>query len=90
VNFATDPAAQAFRAEVRVFLRDRLPPDLAARTLRGYHARKQDMIAWTRILHAHGWSAPHWPRQVRPERSCAPHGARRHRESRSWAAASRA
>ena len=36
---------------------------MAARTLRGYHARKPDMIAWTRILHAHGWSAPHWPRE---------------------------
>src|SRR5205085_953054 len=63
MNFAPDPAQQAFRADVRAFLRDRLPADLAARTLRGYHARKPDMIAWTRILHARGWSAPHWPRE---------------------------
>src|SRR5439155_3944819 len=63
MNFAPDTAAQAFRAEVRAFLREHLPPDMAARTLRGYHARKPDMIAWTRILHAHGWSAPHWPRE---------------------------
>jgi alkylation response protein AidB-like acyl-CoA dehydrogenase len=61
MNFAPDLAAQAFRDEVRAFLRERLPLDMAARTLRGYHARKPDMIAWTRILHAHGWSAPHWP-----------------------------
>ena len=63
MNFAPDLAAQAFRAEVRAFLREHLPADMAARTLRGYHARKPDMIAWTRILHAHGWSAPHWPRE---------------------------
>jgi alkylation response protein AidB-like acyl-CoA dehydrogenase len=63
MNFEPDLAAQAFRNEVRAFLREHLSADMAARTLRGYHARKQDMIDWTRILHAHGWSAPHWPRE---------------------------
>jgi alkylation response protein AidB-like acyl-CoA dehydrogenase len=63
MNFSPDLEAGAFRAEVRAFLREHLPPGMAARTLRGYHARKDDMIAWTRILHAHGWSAPHWPRE---------------------------
>ncbi|HEX6704645.1 MAG TPA: acyl-CoA dehydrogenase family protein [Albitalea sp.] len=63
MNFAPDTAAESFRAEVRAFLREHLPADLAARTLRGYHARKEDMLGWTRILHARGWSAPHWPRE---------------------------
>jgi alkylation response protein AidB-like acyl-CoA dehydrogenase len=63
MNFAPDAQAEAFRAEVRAFLRAHLPPEMAARTLRGYHGRKDDMIGWTRILHAHGWSAPHWPRE---------------------------
>ena len=63
MNFAPDLAAEAFRVDVRAFLREHLPPDMAARTLRGFHARKPDMIAWTRILHARGWSAPHWPRE---------------------------
>jgi alkylation response protein AidB-like acyl-CoA dehydrogenase len=61
MNFAPDPAIEAFRGEVRAFLAQALPPDLAARTLRAFHARKADMVAWTRILHARGWSAPHWP-----------------------------
>ena len=61
MNFARDPAIDAFRDEVRGFLRAHLPADTAARTLRGYHAAKADMIAWTRTLHARGWSAPHWP-----------------------------
>ena len=61
MNFVPDPAIAAFRAEVRDFLRDHLPADMARRTLRGYHALKSDMVAWTRILHARGWSAPHWP-----------------------------
>jgi alkylation response protein AidB-like acyl-CoA dehydrogenase len=61
MNFEPDPASAAFRAEVRAFLRNRLPPEMARRTLRGYHARKADMVAWTRILHERRWSAPHWP-----------------------------
>ena len=61
MNFRPDPAIEAFRAEVRAFLRDALPPAMATRSLRGYHAPKADMVAWTRILHARGWSAPHWP-----------------------------
>jgi alkylation response protein AidB-like acyl-CoA dehydrogenase len=61
MNFDRDPAIAAFRADVRAFLHDRLPPEMAQRTLRGYHARKADMVDWTRILHARGWSAPHWP-----------------------------
>jgi alkylation response protein AidB-like acyl-CoA dehydrogenase len=63
MNFEPDTEAEHFRSEVRAFLREQLPPELAARTLRGYHARKDDMLAWTRILHARGWSAPHWPRE---------------------------
>jgi alkylation response protein AidB-like acyl-CoA dehydrogenase len=63
MNFRPDAAAEAFRAEVRAFLREQLPAEMATRTRRGYHARKDDMIAWTRILHARGWSAPHWPRE---------------------------
>ena len=61
MNFEADPALAAFRAEVRAFLRDALPQALARRTLRGWHATRADMVAWTRILHARGWSAPHWP-----------------------------
>src|SRR5438477_5011984 len=63
MNFSPVHEAEAFRAEVRAFLREHLPPEMAARTLRGYHASKADMIGWTRILHARGWSAPHWPRE---------------------------
>jgi alkylation response protein AidB-like acyl-CoA dehydrogenase len=61
MNFERDPAIDAFRDEVRGFLREHLSADLARRTLRGYHPLKSDMVAWTRILHARGWSAPHWP-----------------------------
>src|SRR5688572_4148590 len=61
MNFDRDPAIEVFRNEVIDFLRGQLPPAMAQRTLRGFHATKADMQAWTRILHARGWSAPHWP-----------------------------
>ncbi|HEX4583765.1 MAG TPA: acyl-CoA dehydrogenase family protein [Burkholderiaceae bacterium] len=61
MNFAPDPGAEAFCAEVRNFLHAHLPAAMAARTLRGFHAPKSDIMTWTRILHARGWSAPHWP-----------------------------
>lgn len=61
MDFTRDPADDAFREEVRAFLRAHLPRDMARRTLRGYHATKADMQDWTRILHRKGWSAPVWP-----------------------------
>jgi alkylation response protein AidB-like acyl-CoA dehydrogenase len=56
------PADHSFRQEVRGFLREHLPTDMAAR---GYHGftppSKQDLQRWNRILFEKGWSAPHWP-----------------------------
>lgn len=56
---AFDP--QQFRAEVRAFCRDSLPPDLAAKSRRHEYFSKEDRIRWQRILHARGWYAGHWP-----------------------------
>jgi alkylation response protein AidB-like acyl-CoA dehydrogenase len=63
MDFHLNPADEAFREEVRAFLRENLPEEMARRNLRGFHPTKADMQAWTRILHARGWSAPHWPVQ---------------------------
>src|SRR5439155_10511385 len=52
---------EVFRAEVRAFLRECLPPEMARRNLRDFHPTKADMQTWTRILRRKGWSAPHWP-----------------------------
>jgi alkylation response protein AidB-like acyl-CoA dehydrogenase len=55
-------ADELFREEVRAFLREHLPGDLAAR---GYHGfappTKQDLQRWNRILFEKRWAAPHWP-----------------------------
>jgi alkylation response protein AidB-like acyl-CoA dehydrogenase len=63
MNFDIDPADVAFRAEVRNFLRENLPPEMAARNKRGFHFSRDDMRVWTKVLNRKGWSGPNWPRE---------------------------
>jgi len=62
VNFELDPADEAFREEVRAFIRTHLTADMAERNASGYHFRRKDMAWWTRLLYDHGWAGPNWPR----------------------------
>jgi pimeloyl-CoA dehydrogenase len=57
------PEQRAFRDDVRAFIRDRLPADIRERLRAGNFPRKQDIIAWQRILNERGWAAPHWPKR---------------------------
>lgn len=61
MDFRLDPANEAFREEVRAFLREKLPADIASRARRGYHPVREDVRAWSRIVYEHGWAAPNWP-----------------------------
>ncbi|MCD0504322.1 acyl-CoA dehydrogenase family protein [Bordetella petrii] len=61
LNFT--PEEEAFRAEVRAFLADKLPPELARKVREHHHLSKADMEAWHAILNAQGWLASHWPRE---------------------------
>ncbi len=51
----------AFRVEVRDFFRTALPASIRQKLVEGRHAGKEDLVTWTRILHAKGWAVPHWP-----------------------------
>ncbi len=57
------PEEAAFREEVRAFIADNLPRDIKERLRLGYSARKEDTIAWQRILNRKGWAAYSWPRE---------------------------
>jgi alkylation response protein AidB-like acyl-CoA dehydrogenase len=57
------PEETAFREEVRGFIRDNLPAETRERMRLGYPPRKQDTIAWMRILNAQGWAAFNWPKE---------------------------
>ncbi|MDB5737551.1 MAG: acyl-CoA dehydrogenase [Sphingomonas bacterium] len=52
---------EAFREEVRAFLRDKLPARLAEKVRTGKRLTKADMEAWHTILNDRGWLANHWP-----------------------------
>ena len=51
----------AFRQEVRAFVRAELPASIRRKIVAGRHPSKDDMVRWTRLLAAKGWSVPHWP-----------------------------
>jgi alkylation response protein AidB-like acyl-CoA dehydrogenase len=53
----------AFRDELRAFIRDNLPADIAERLRQGHSSRKEDIIAWQRILNKKGWAAYSWPKE---------------------------
>ncbi|SCZ01229.1 acyl-CoA dehydrogenase family protein [Microvirga guangxiensis] len=53
----------AFREEVRAFLASELPDDISGWILSGELARREDTIAWARILHRRGWGGYTWPRK---------------------------
>ena len=63
MNLELSAADLAFQAEVRDFVRNALPPEVAERNRRLVHLPKQDYITWHRLLHKRGWGAPNWPKE---------------------------
>jgi alkylation response protein AidB-like acyl-CoA dehydrogenase len=52
---------QAFRDEVRSFLREQLSPDISDKVLNGYELGREDHVLWQRRLHERGWGGMGWP-----------------------------
>jgi len=57
------PAEEAFRAQVRAFLKAELPPDLSDKVRLSRRLRKEDLVRWQKILHRRGWGAGMWPQR---------------------------
>lgn len=55
-------AEHAFRDEVRAFVDAKLPNDIRDKVLGHRRVEKDDYVRWHRILNAHGWGAPAWPK----------------------------
>jgi pimeloyl-CoA dehydrogenase large subunit len=53
----------AFRDEVRAFMREALPASIRTKVATGLHLAKEDLVTWQRILNAKGWAVPHWPKE---------------------------
>jgi pimeloyl-CoA dehydrogenase large subunit len=55
------PEENAFRDEVRTFLRAALPESIRRKMIEGRRLAREDLVGWQRILNAKGWAVPHWP-----------------------------
>lgn len=51
----------AFRAEVRAFVAENLPTDIADKVRRGRELEKDDYVRWQKALRRQGWFAAGWP-----------------------------
>lgn len=63
MHLSLTPGQLAFQAEVRQFIRERLPDEIRTRLRLGHPPRKSDTVRWQRMLNEKGWAAPHWPRE---------------------------
>ena len=62
MNLDFTPKEMAFRDEVRSFIAENYPKDVAPDGLRDDLA-PEDMVAWHKVLGKKGWSTPAWPEQ---------------------------
>ena len=62
MNLDFTPEEMAFRDEVRSFIAENYPKDVAPDGLRDDLA-PEDMVAWHKVLGKKGWSTPAWPEQ---------------------------
>jgi alkylation response protein AidB-like acyl-CoA dehydrogenase len=63
MDLSFTPEHLAFRDEVRAFLAEAMPPDLAAKAAIDAHFDMPEVMRWHRILYGRGWIAPHWPKE---------------------------
>lgn len=62
LNFSAEE--EAFRTEVRAFIRDNLDPVTHRKMLEGRIPEKDEVVRWQRILYARGWATPSWPKEA--------------------------
>ena len=62
MDMSFSPQDQAFRAEVRQFLQDRLPQRLSEKVRLFQELTKAEIEEWHAILNEKGWLAGNWPR----------------------------
>ena len=55
------PEQEAFRLEVREFVRTHLPSDIRRKVMLGLRLEHADYVTWFRILESRGWLTPSWP-----------------------------
>ncbi|MEH3040018.1 MAG: acyl-CoA dehydrogenase family protein [Sphingomonas paucimobilis] len=63
MDLSYTPEEEAFRADVRAFLAEKLPADILAVGEDDNALTKEQVERWQAILASRGWLAGHWPRE---------------------------
>jgi alkylation response protein AidB-like acyl-CoA dehydrogenase len=63
MDLAFTPEEQQFRAEIRAWVNDNLPREVAHKVHNALHLTREDMQGWARILGRKGWLGHAWPRE---------------------------
>ena len=61
MDMAFAPEDEAWREEVRAFMRDNLPAAVAHKVHNGFAVTREEIRDWHTKLHAKRWVAPNWP-----------------------------
>lgn len=61
MNLDDTPEQQAFRLNVREFLRSALPADIREKVVNHKRLSRDDYVRWHRVVHERGWAGASWP-----------------------------
>lgn len=64
MDLSFTPEQEAFRQEVREFLRTEMPPHLKAKAEVDGQFEMEEIMEWHKVLYRKGWVAPHWPKEL--------------------------
>jgi len=63
MDLAFTPEEEAFRAEVRTWVRAHLPPETAHKVHHALRLTRADLQGWAKILGKKGWLGFGWPKE---------------------------
>jgi alkylation response protein AidB-like acyl-CoA dehydrogenase len=63
MDLTFSPEEEAFRREVRAWIAEAMPREMAAKAAVDGHFEMDEVMTWHKILHEKGWVAPHWPNE---------------------------
>jgi hypothetical protein len=63
MDLAFTPEEQKFRDDIRAWVRENLPQDIAHKVHNSLHLTREDMQRWAKILGKKGWLGYGWPKQ---------------------------
>ena len=64
MDLSFTPEQEAFRQEVREFLKTEVPAHIRAKAEVDGHFEMDEVMDWHKVLYRKGWVAPHWPKEL--------------------------